>query len=118
MSNTPFDATSLMTAAVPVIGGFTAPKRVLMGPGPSDVHPRVLAATAQGTIGHLDPEFVRLMDEIKLLLRATFLARAEDIAEAVSGVTHVQNNLRVKQQASEAGSSVQRTLDFLQQSLA
>ncbi|MBX9760605.1 MAG: BON domain-containing protein [Beijerinckiaceae bacterium] len=37
--------------------------------------------------------------------------RAEDIAEAVSGVTHVQNNLRVKQQGAQAGSSTQRTLD-------
>jgi len=40
-----------------------------MGPGPSDVHPRVLAAMAQPTIGHLDPEFVGLMDDIKVLLR-------------------------------------------------
>lgn len=39
--------------------------------------------------------------------------RAEDIAEAVSGVTHVQNNLRVKQQGSDTGSSMQRTLDSL-----
>ncbi len=43
-----------------------------MGPGPSDVHPRVLAAMAQPTIGHLDPEFVGLMDDIKALLRYAF----------------------------------------------
>ena len=43
-----------------------------MGPGPSDVHPRVLAATAQPTIGHLDPEFIGLMDEIKSLMRYAF----------------------------------------------
>ena len=43
-----------------------------MGPGPSDVHPRVLAAMAQPTIGHLDPEFIGLMDEIKDLLRYAF----------------------------------------------
>ena len=43
-----------------------------MGPGPSDVHPRVLAATAQPTIGHLDPEFVGLMDDIKSLMRYAF----------------------------------------------
>jgi alanine-glyoxylate transaminase/serine-glyoxylate transaminase/serine-pyruvate transaminase len=43
-----------------------------MGPGPSDVHPRVLAATAQPTIGHLDPEFIALMEDIKALMRYAF----------------------------------------------
>jgi alanine-glyoxylate transaminase/serine-glyoxylate transaminase/serine-pyruvate transaminase len=46
-----------------------------MGPGPSDVHPRVLAAMAQPTIGHLDPAFVALMDDIKDLLRRAFKTR-------------------------------------------
>ena len=50
---------------------FPTPK-TLMGPGPSDVHPRVLSAIGRPTIGHLDPEFVVLMDEIKTLLRSTF----------------------------------------------
>jgi len=54
------------------IRSFEPPRRVLMGPGPSDVHPRVLAAMARPTIGHLDPEFVRLMDELKDLLRYAF----------------------------------------------
>lgn len=76
-------AASLITTSLAGIGGFTAPKRVLMGPGPSDVHPRVLAAASQGTIGHLDPEFVRLMDEIKLLLRATFRTE-NDLTFAIS----------------------------------
>lgn len=44
-----------------------------MGPGPSDVHPRVLGAMAKATIGHLDPEFVGLMEDIKGLMRYTFL---------------------------------------------
>lgn len=43
-----------------------------MGPGPSDVHPRILNAIARPTIGHLDPQFVALMDEIKVLLQYTF----------------------------------------------
>ena len=51
---------------------FTPPLRTLMGPGPSDVHPRVLQALAQPTIGHLDPEFIRLMDEVKALLQYAF----------------------------------------------
>jgi alanine-glyoxylate transaminase/serine-glyoxylate transaminase/serine-pyruvate transaminase len=51
---------------------FCPPRRRLMGPGPSDVHPRVLAAMAQPTIGHLDPAFVAMMDELKDLLRFAF----------------------------------------------
>lgn len=51
---------------------FYPPQRTLMGPGPSDVNPRVLAAMARPTIGHLDPEFIRMMDETRELLQATF----------------------------------------------
>ena len=48
-----------------------------MGPGPSDVHPRILTAMARPTIGHLDPEFIRLMDEIKVLLQGLFQTKNE-----------------------------------------
>lgn len=48
-----------------------------MGPGPSDVSPRVLSALARPTIGHLDPEFISLMDEIKTLLQYAFKTRNE-----------------------------------------
>jgi alanine-glyoxylate transaminase/serine-glyoxylate transaminase/serine-pyruvate transaminase len=51
---------------------FTPPRRTLMGPGPSDVSHRVLAAMARPTIGHLDPQFVRMMDEIKTMLQYAF----------------------------------------------
>lgn len=51
---------------------FVAPNRTLMGPGPSDIHPRVLKSLGQQTIGHLDPEFVRMMDEVKGLLQYAF----------------------------------------------
>lgn len=51
---------------------FYPPVRTLMGPGPSDVHPRVLQAMARPTIGHLDPQFIRLMDETRDLLRYAF----------------------------------------------
>jgi alanine-glyoxylate transaminase/serine-glyoxylate transaminase/serine-pyruvate transaminase len=51
---------------------FHPPVRTLMGPGPSDVSPRVLEAMSRPTIGHLDPVFVHLMDEIKLLMQYTF----------------------------------------------
>jgi len=43
-----------------------------MGPGPSDVSPRVLQALSRPIIGHLDPEFIRMMDEIKQLLQYAF----------------------------------------------
>lgn len=48
------------------------PQRILMGPGPSDVHPRVLNALSRPTIGHLDPVFQDMMEEIKTLLRYAF----------------------------------------------
>lgn len=51
---------------------FQPPQRHLMGPGPSDIHPRVLAALSRPTIGHLDPEFVRMMDEVKALTQYAY----------------------------------------------
>jgi len=54
---------------------FHPPRRTLMGPGPSDVSPRVLGALARPTIGHLDPKFLELMDEIKVLLQYAFQTR-------------------------------------------
>lgn len=54
------------------IQSFHPPVRTLMGPGPSDVNPRILEAMARPTIGHLDPEFVNMMDQMKELLRYAF----------------------------------------------
>ena len=51
------------------ITSFHPPVRTLMGPGPSDVNPRILEAMSRPTIGHLDPAFVTMMEEIKDLLR-------------------------------------------------
>lgn len=51
---------------------FYPPDRTLMGPGPSDVSPRVLQAMARPTIGHLDPAFIALMDDIKRLTQFAF----------------------------------------------
>jgi len=51
---------------------FMPPRRTLMGPGPSDVPERVLAALARPTIGHLDPAFITMMDELKGLLQFAF----------------------------------------------
>ncbi len=54
------------------ITSFHPPHRTLMGPGPSDVHPRILDALGRPTIGHLDPLFVAMMDECKSLLKYAF----------------------------------------------
>lgn len=56
---------------------FIPPVRTLMGPGPSDVHPRILSAMARPTIGHLDPVFVSMMDDMKGLLQYAFQTRNE-----------------------------------------
>jgi len=56
---------------------FNPPVRTLMGPGPSDVHPRVLQAMARPTIGHLDPAFVAMMDETKEALKFAFKTENE-----------------------------------------
>jgi len=60
------------------------PQRVLLGPGPSDVPPRVLQAMALPTIGHLDPVFLRMMDEVRSMLRQVFRTQNE-LTLAVSG---------------------------------
>ena len=48
------------------------PRRILLGPGPSNVHPRVLRALSTPLVGHLDPVFIGLMEETKTLLRQVF----------------------------------------------
>jgi alanine-glyoxylate transaminase/serine-glyoxylate transaminase/serine-pyruvate transaminase len=56
---------------------FTPPPRLLLGPGPSDVAPSVLRAMSQPLVGHLDPAFVKMMEEIKTMLRAVFITKNE-----------------------------------------
>lgn len=55
-----------------LIGEPNIPPRLLLGPGPSMVQPRVLRAMAAPLVGHLDPAFLTLMDEIQTLLRRVF----------------------------------------------
>jgi len=66
-----------------MITSFYPPQRTLMGPGPSDVSPRVLAAMGRPTLGHLDPLFVQMMDEVKTLLQYAFQT-ANELTIAVS----------------------------------
>ena len=59
------------------MNSFIPPIRTLMGPGPSDVHPRILSAMARPTIGHLDPAFIGMMDEVKEMLKYAFVTENE-----------------------------------------
>jgi len=54
---------------MPNTARFNPPSRILMGPGPSGAHPRVLQAMTAPILGHLDPEFLRIMDECNDMLR-------------------------------------------------
>jgi alanine-glyoxylate transaminase/serine-glyoxylate transaminase/serine-pyruvate transaminase len=56
----------------PQIPSFVPGKRILMGPGPSDVPQRILDAMARPTLGHLDPQFQEMMEQMKVLLRYAF----------------------------------------------
>ncbi|MFC6798678.1 alanine--glyoxylate aminotransferase family protein [Haladaptatus sp. DYSN1] len=56
----------------PDVAELAPPERTLMGPGPSDVHPRVLKAMSTPLVGHLDPYFIDIMTEVQDLLRYTF----------------------------------------------
>ena len=69
---------------MPVPPALDPPRRILMGPGPSDTHPRVLAALGAPTVGHLDPYFLQVMDDSQKTLREVFRTRNE-LTLAVSG---------------------------------
>lgn len=58
-----------MTLSTPTLN---PPIRTLLGPGPSDIHPRVLQAIGKNTVGHLDPYYLQLMDNSQKMLRALF----------------------------------------------
>ena len=63
---------------------ISPPQRILMGPGPSDIHPSVLAAMAAPTVGHLDPYFLKVMDEVQAMLREVFQTE-NPMTMAISG---------------------------------
>ena len=67
-----------------VPAALNPPVRTLMGPGPSDVHPSVLEALARPTVGHLDPFYLRVMDEMQQMLRDVFRTQNQ-MTLAISG---------------------------------
>ncbi|RME97726.1 MAG: alanine--glyoxylate aminotransferase family protein [Chloroflexi bacterium] len=62
---------------VQTFSDLDTPSRILLGPGPSMAHPRVLRAMAQPLVGHLDPKFLELMAEIQTMLRLVFQTENE-----------------------------------------
>jgi len=60
---------------VPIPGQLNPPVRLLLGPGPSDVHPRVLTAMATPLLGHLDPQYLVLMNETQEMLQHAFFTK-------------------------------------------
>src|SRR3954468_20659526 len=58
------------------IPGQLAPTpRLLLGPGPSDAHPRVLTAMTTPLLGHLDPQFLQIMSETQELMRYAYATK-------------------------------------------
>lgn len=67
-----------------IISSLNPPQRILLGPGPSNVDPRVLAALAKPTVGHLDPYYLKIMDELQGMLRELFRTKNR-MTMAISG---------------------------------
>ena len=65
-------------------GELNVPSRLLLGPGPSNVHPRVYRAMMAPVIGYLDPQFLQLLDDTQRPLRALFRTE-NDMTIAISG---------------------------------
>lgn len=74
-------ATEFNLSEIPLLN---PPVRLLMGPGPSEIHPRVLAAMAKNTVGHLDPYYLQIMDALQRMLRALMRTR-NPMTMAISG---------------------------------
>ena len=69
---------------LPNVPELVPPQRLLLGPGPSMVHPRVLRAMSTPLLGHLDPKFLEIMNEVQAQLRAVFRTQ-NPFTIAVSG---------------------------------
>jgi alanine-glyoxylate transaminase/serine-glyoxylate transaminase/serine-pyruvate transaminase len=69
---------------MPALPTLNPPVRTLLGPGPSDIHPRVLTAMSRPTVGHLDPYYLQLMDKLQGGLRELFRTQNR-MTFAVSG---------------------------------
>lgn len=73
-----------MNASSAVAPPLNPPVRILMGPGPSDIHPRVLEALGRGTVGHLDPYYLEIMNDMQRMLQTLFRTK-NAMTLAISG---------------------------------
>ena len=78
------------------------PPRILLGPGPSNVHPRVLQAMAASIVGHLDPYFQTVMDETMSLLRDLFRSDADILPDREAGILQVRVHGRSNPRSNRA----------------
>ncbi len=73
-----------MNAESAVAPALNPPVRILLGPGPSDIHPRVLEALGKGTVGHLDPYYLEIMNGMQRMLQSLFRTK-NPMTLAISG---------------------------------
>ena len=69
---------------IPISNVPNVPHRILMGPGPSDAHPRVVQAMMSHMIGYLDKDFMLILDEVSALLKNVFMTK-NNLTLALSG---------------------------------
>ena len=74
-------------------GISTIPPRILMGPGPSMAHPRVLQAMMQNMIGYLDPDFITVMDDVVSMLKKVFGTTQNTLAISGTGSAGMESGL-------------------------
>ena len=74
-------------------GISTIPPRILMGPGPSMAHPRVLQAMMQNMIGYLDPDFITVMDDVVSMLKKIFGTTQNTLAISGTGSAGMESGL-------------------------
>ena len=63
---------------------LNTPQRILLGPGPSNVEPRVLSAMSHPILGHLDPLFIQIMGQVQDMLRQVFQTK-NNLTVPISG---------------------------------
>src|SRR5579884_4349001 len=86
----------------PQFNELKPPERILMGPGPSNVHYRVYRALATPILGHLDHEFMKIMDEICAMLRIVFkTANKLTIPISGTGSAGMETSFRSEEHTSE-----------------
>ena len=69
------------------------PRRIILGPGPSSAHPRVLRAMSSPVMGYLDPDFFEILEEVSEMLSAIFNTKDTSFAIAGTGSAGMEAGL-------------------------